>query len=105
MIARDIGEDGRPERHAIDATLVQAVRRHLHRHASDAAVGELPEHALQLHHARRREAGATRHGVPGAPAQDAERADRCRPGAGIVEEVAQQSDGGRLPVGARHTDR
>ena len=40
MVAREVGEGGRADRHAVDAALVEAMRRGLERKVVDARIGE-----------------------------------------------------------------
>ena len=98
MVARDVGEDGRLKLHALDASLVQAVGRDLHGDALHAGVTELTKHALQFHHTGRRETATSGNDFAAAAAQHTQGADGRRLGSGFIQQVAQQPDGGGLPV-------
>src|SRR5690348_15311242 len=104
MVPREVGEDDDVEQHALDASLMERMRRNLHRHAGDAGVDERAEYTLQLHGAGGREATAALDGVASAADEDSESSDRRASPFGRVEDVAEHVDGSGLPVRPRDAD-
>ena len=105
MVAREVRERHRVERHALHAPLIERVRRHLHRDAAHAGVDERAEHALELDRAGRREPAAAleRRRRRCRQARRACRSTRCAPRR-LVEQMAQHADRGRLAVRAGDAD-
>ena len=81
MIARQVGEQCDVECHAVDASLIDAVRRNLHGHDFRALGPDLAQEFLQLRGIRRR----VRCGRQRTPQAVAERADHRRAPSGDIE--------------------
>ncbi len=76
MIAREIGENGRPEFQSVDSLLVETVRRDFHRDPLRATIDEHTQYSLQLDRTRCGELSSTGNDFPFCAKQYAKRTDR-----------------------------
>jgi hypothetical protein len=100
MILRQVREDRHVERQAVGAREGQRVRRHLHRHAADAAVAHVREHRLQIERLGRRLVGR----ACLVAEHVADRADHAGGQAVRAEQRLDQIRGRRLAVRASDAD-
>ena len=100
MIAREVGEQRDVERRAVDAALVEAVRRHLHRHRARARGVELREQLVQHRDVGRR----VRRRRERADEAVAERAEHRGAAAARIERLRDPLRARRLAVGAGDAD-
>ena len=96
VIAGEVGEGGGGDTHAVEAVLVEAVARRLHRQMVDADGGQVAERPVQGHRVGRGQAA----GPLDPRAEDPERAHRSGGMALGCPDLAQEPDDGGLAVGA-----
>ncbi len=101
MVAAEIGEHQHVELHAIDTPLINADRRHFHRHRLRTRSDEVCQQRLQAHRIRRG-VGTRRQRAGKAVAQSA---DQRTAATHCFQSLCQHLGDAGLAIGAGHADR
>ena len=100
VVAREVGERGDVEMHAIGPTLIERMRADFHRDALRACIDHAGQQCVQMQHERRRETGRLQVAMqPGAQRAAAAGADAQQ-----LPCLHQQLHGGGLAIGAGDAD-